>query len=276
MGNYVVVESFVKGKSEVISCEDRIVITPYYCAVIDGVTNKASVNILNRTPGFWAAELIEQAIIDLPYDCPLKMVTDLITEKIRSCYIKYGLEDDVCQYPENRFSASAVIFSVCYNEVWLIGDCQCRINGITYKNEKLVDRIFSEVRSYVNKTELLRGKTVEELQKKDIGREYILPLLKKQVIWQNSEVDSLYAYPVLDGFPVLLSKVRVISVPKCAQIVLASDGYPVLCDNLQETEKVLFNILGHDPLCIGEYLSTKGVARMNDSFDDRAYLRLQL
>ena len=30
MGNYVVVESFVKGKSEVISCEDRIVITPYY------------------------------------------------------------------------------------------------------------------------------------------------------------------------------------------------------------------------------------------------------
>ena len=36
MGNYVVVESFVKGKSEVISCEDRIVITPYYCAVIDG------------------------------------------------------------------------------------------------------------------------------------------------------------------------------------------------------------------------------------------------
>ena len=69
---------------------------------------------------------------------------------------------------------------------------------------------------------------------------------------------------------------RVISVPKCAQIVLASDGYSVLCGNLQETEKVLFNILGHDPLCIGEYLSTKGVARMNDSFDDRAYLRLQL
>ncbi|BCI64626.1 hypothetical protein [Coprobacter secundus] len=276
MGNYVVVESFVKGKSEVISCEDRIVITPYYCAVIDGATSKTPMNILNLTPGFWAAELIKQSIIDLPYDCPLKMVTELITEKIRSCYIKYGLEDDVCQHPENRFSASAAIFSVCYNEVWLIGDCQCRINGITYKNEKLVDRIFSEVRSYVNRTELLRGKTIEELQKKDVGREYILPLLKKQVIWQNSEVDSLYTYPVLDGFPVLLSKVRVISVPKCAQIVLASDGYPVLCDDLRETEKVLFDILERDPLCIEEYLSTKGVARMNDSFDDRAYLRLQL
>ena len=96
MGNYVVVESFVKGKSEVISCEDRIVITPYYCAVIDGATSKTPMKILNLTPGFWAAELIKQSIIDLPYDCPLKVVTELITEKIRSCYLvfvimKYGL-----------------------------------------------------------------------------------------------------------------------------------------------------------------------------------------
>ena len=232
MGNYVVIESFVKGKSEAIPCEDRIVITPYYCAVIDGVTSKTPMNIQDQTPGFWAAELIEQAIINLPYDC--------------------------------------------YNEVWLIGDCQCRINGITYKNEKLVDRIFSKVRSYVNRTELLKGKTVAELQEKDIGREYIFPLLRKQVIWQNSEVDSLYSYPVLDGFPVLLSKVRVISVPKYSQVVLASDGYPVLYDDLRETEKALFDILERDPLCIEEYLSTKGVARLNDSFDDRAYLRLQL
>ncbi len=276
MGNYGVIESFVKGKSEAIPCEDRIVITPYYCAVIDGVTSKTPMNIQDQTPGFWAAELIEQAIINLPYDCPLKVVTELITEKIRSCYIKYGFWDDVCQHPENRFSASAVIFSVCYNEVWLIGDCQCRINGITYKNEKLVDRIFSKVRSYVNRTELLKGKTVAELQEKDIGREYILPLLRKQVIWQNSKVDSLYTYPVLDGFPVSLSKVRVISVPKYSQVVLASDGYSVLYDDLQETEKALFDILERDPLCIEEYLSTKGVARLNDSFDDRAYLRLQL
>ena len=140
----------------------------------------------------------------------------------------------------------------------------------------MVDRIFSKVRSYVNRTELLKGKTVAELQEKDIGREYILPLLRKQVIWQNSKVDSLYTYPVLDGFPVSLSKVRVISVPKYSQVVLASDGYPVLYDDLQETEKALFDILERDPLCIEEYLSTKRVARLNDSFDDRAYLRLQL
>ena len=276
MGNYTVIESFVKGKSDVIPCEDRIVVTPYYCAVIDGATSKTSFRIQHKTPGFWAAELIESAIKKLPRNSTLNMAAGSITEKIRTFYIENEILDDVRENPENRFSASAAIFSVCRKEIWLIGDCQCYIHGIIEKNEKAIDRIFAEIRSYVNETELVMGKSIADLQEQDSGREYILPLLKKQVIWQNSPVASLYSYPVLDGFPVLLSKVKIIAVPEGATVVLASDGYPVLYDNLQETEKALSDLLQRDPLCIREYLSTKGLARTSISFDDRAYLKLKV
>ena len=58
--------------------------------------------------------------------------------------------------------------------------------------------------------------------------------------------------------------------------ILASDGYPVLADTLEETERLLACSLAEDPLRIGEHLSTKGVAAGNESFDDRTYLRMKL
>ena len=61
-----------------------------------------------------------------------------------------------------------------------------------------------------------------------------------------------------------------------ACVIMASDGYPVLADTLEETERLLACSLAEDPLRIGEHPSTKGVAAGNESFDDRTYLRIKL
>ena len=59
-------------------------------------------------------------------------------------------------------------------------------------------------------------------------------------------------------------------------IILASDGYPVLKDNLKETENILQDILLKDPLMFREYKSTKGKLKGDVSFDDRAFIKVKL
>ena len=62
-------------------------------------------------------------------------------------------------------------------------------------------------------------------------------------------------------------------VPPQTQVVLASDGYPVLKDTLAESEKSLDELLQKDPQCLWENRGTKGLVKGNQSFDDRTYVR---
>ena len=63
---------------------------------------------------------------------------------------------------------------------------------------------------------------------------------------------------------------------KIKGIVFATDGYPVIKATLIETEAYLRELLIADPMRIEKHLSTKGVAPGAVSFDDRAYLRIEL
>jgi len=63
---------------------------------------------------------------------------------------------------------------------------------------------------------------------------------------------------------------------KTKELTLASDGYPKLLDNLAEAENNLKRILISDPLCITEHIATKGLQTGQVSFDDRAYVRIEL
>ena len=66
---------------------------------------------------------------------------------------------------------------------------------------------------------------------------------------------------------------RVYTSPPQTQVVLASDGYPVLKDTLAESEKSLDELLQKDPQCLRENRGTKGLVKGNQSFDDRTYVR---
>ncbi len=84
------------------------------------------------------------------------------------------------------------------------------------------------------------------------------------------------AFSVVDGFDIPMEKVKVVKVPTGHEVVMATDGYPFLLPTLAESENALTRLLATDPLCISEYLATKGVMEGNVSFDDRAYIRLKL
>ncbi len=282
-GTATVVERFRKGKTPegradgTGLCEDGIAECPGFLAVIDGSTGKGTLRVDGKSPGRMAMEALRAAIPRLPEDADAAEAMALLTSAIRRRYEAHGLCGEAALHAENRMTASAVIFSVRRREVWMAGDCLCRFDGKTYANPKPADGILAGARADILRYFLRKGRSVAELRARDVGREWILPYLKDQCAFQNAADAGVLGCAVLDGFPPDLSRVRVVPVPpETRELVLASDGYPVLADTLEETERLLARSLAEDPLRIGQYPSTKGVAPGNVSFDDRAFLRVRL
>ena len=89
-------------------------------------------------------------------------------------------------------------------------------------------------------------------------------------------------YAVIDGFPVYMEGVKVVSLVSVLEaspdvhgheIVLASDGYPFLKSTLADSEAELAHLIATDPQCIHDFIATKGLVVGNLSFDDRTYVR---
>jgi hypothetical protein len=60
------------------------------------------------------------------------------------------------------------------------------------------------------------------------------------------------------------------------ELMIASDGYPVIGETLATSESELALLLEKDPWCVAELAGTKAVLPGQVSFDDRAYLRIRL
>ena len=78
----------------------------------------------------------------------------------------------------------------------------------------------------------------------------------------------------MDGFEIDMNQVIVVPI-EADEIILASDGYPNLFDTLKESEFFLKKVINEDPMLIRLFKSTKGVQKGQDSFDDRAYVRVK-
>lgn len=260
-----VIEQFCLGKSAEQVCEDAVVVTPYFAAVIDGSTSKKKTCPGEESPGHFAMRRVGEAIHLLPPDA------DKIT-------MLHSLNHVLNVGSDYRPTCSAAIFSYHRRVVWLVGDCQCRFSGITHKHEKLVDKVLSQIRSDILHYRLQQGlSTKEDLFQEDVGRAFILPFLRDQLYFQNAPcLSNPFRYPVFDGQPIEPDDVPEYDVMSEKEIVLATDGYPLLADTLAETEEHLHRILQCDPLCMDENCSTKGRMTGCRSFDDRAYLRLQI
>ncbi len=137
------------------------------------------------------------------------------------------------------------------------------------------DKIAADARSLFLEAEIAHGKTIEELMQHDTGRDFIIPLLKQQMIFQNKPSTGQYWFAVLDGFDVPAEGLHIVKLPEETEtIILASDGYPYLKTSLEETERTLQEILRDDPLLFRKYKSTKGITEGNISYDDRSYVKL--
>ena len=175
------------------------------------------------------------------------------------------------EHPEERITASAVVFSRRRREIWMVGDCQCLLNGQLYENPKPYEDKLAQMRAERVRQLLAEGRTPESILACDEARQAIIPAMLQEMKNQN------VSYAVIDGFRIPEHLVPVIPLDfRPWDIVLASDGYPRLFPTLAESEEWLRKQRDSDPLNIGEFKATKGFAPGNLSFDDRTYIRFSV
>lgn len=259
------IESFIKGKSpDESKCEDVIVKTDAFVAVIDGVTSKYEVLFDGKAGGRFAAETIAETIKGLDEKVTALQAFNAINDALIEKTKLYNAESG------KHLQACAIIYSKYRKEVWNYGDCALMINGERYSHSKVIDDIMAGLRAFVIALYLKDGGNLDGLYSKDVGREAILPFAKNQTAFANE--DGYFGYPVLNGTKINENYIKIYKVSEGDLVVLASDGYPKLFSTLEESEKHLEYILKTDPLSIGENMQTKLMVKGNISFDDRAYV----
>lgn len=285
-----IIESSIIGKKSPEACEDGMVVTDDFIAVIDGSTSKTP-KLLNpdMKNGRYAMMLISEYIreelkTDASVDEFCQGVTAYIYNKV---YEKLGVEERLKEHPEERLTASAILYSRTRNEVWMVGDCQAIIDEKLYENGK----------PYEEKIARKRVELIEQGLSPAEARKQIEPLLIKAMLSGQNQT-----YTVIDGFPIYREGVKVVSVSdscsvqdsvpasdsvpcsdsasasgtisvSSSEIVLASDGYPFLEPTLAASEAALAEQIANDPQNIHSFIATKGIVEGNKSFDDRTYIR---
>ena len=268
-------EQFIQGKHDAASCEDGIVVTDNFVAVIDGSTSKGKkrVNPSMRN-GRFCMELIAAFIREMPADISLDTFCEQITSRIHQAYVEAGVIDNADDRngsipPRDRLCASAIVYSNQRKEIWMIGDCQCIADGQLFTNGKPSEAALSAKRAGLFEGEAAKhgDMIVNGRLAHDYARDAILPELVTSMEGENK------TYAVIDGYPIYKEGVKVIHLKTDGEVILASDGYPYLCATLEKSEKKLKKQLSADPFNIHTFKATKGLMQGNVSFDDRAYIR---
>lgn len=239
-------------------CEDGIVVTDGYVAVIDGSTSKTSFQWQppadnGRTAMLLLSLFIEQANKD--YTC--KEFCQNATHHIFRYYEQHGDTESCRKWPERRLTASLAVYSHHWKQVWLIGDCACIVGHRIYDNVKPAEQAIA----------CYRASLIQQGMSPQKARQQIVPMLIEEMHRSQN-----LNYAVIDGFPVYQKGVKIIYAPE-GDIVLASDGYPFLHETLRDSEQALQHQLQTDPQNIHLFKATKGLCQGYYSFDDRAYIR---
>lgn len=174
----------------------------------------------------------------------------------------------LAEHPEERLTASCIVFSRLRREIWMVGDCQCIVGGQYFDNPKPCEQELAEQRAAIIRQSPLPP---QHFLINDTARAAIIPHMLETMQQQNK------SYAVIDGFVIPENKVRVITLDfQPWEIILASDGYPFLEPTLQQSEERLQQQKNNDPLNIGAFKATKAFTTGNNSFDDRAYIRFKV
>ncbi len=264
------IEQFICGKkNDSVLCEDMIVTAENFCTVIDGATSKTCPAMGGKSSGRFAAETIAHAIDLLPADIHGQEAMRRLSGILRAATAAHMTVTDKIEKP----ACSLAIYSRIRREVWRVGDIGILLDGAPHMASKGIDAVTSRARALMIETLLSQGVTVEALQADDKGRAFILPLLEQQHLFANRADDCVFGYGVMNGDEIPEKFIEVLAVGDTKEIVLASDGYPVLYPTHAQTEAHLQGVLKHDPLLYKEHASTKGLQAGQVSFDDRSYMR---
>lgn len=263
-----IIEQVLVAKNPKKKSEDGIVVTKDYIAVIDGSTSKTNRRYsLFRSNGRYAMQIISRFIRQAKGNLTCQQFCNGVSRAIASHYKKSDLAH-LAEHPEERLTASVIVFSRLNREIWMIGDCQCLVGDTYYDNPKPYEQELAEQRAAIINQ---HKEATEQFLEHDTAREAIIPRMLEAMKQQNKD------YAVVDGFSIPPQHVRVITLDfQPWDIVLASDGYPFLESTLEASESRLDWQRKNDPLNIGEFKATKAFALGNNSFDDRAYIRFRV
>lgn len=269
-----IIEQFILGKKNQEECEDNIFVGKNYAAVIDGATSTGHIKINGKKGGKYLSEKIKEILERVDNEImDSQTLIDHINEKIKVGYKDAGLETS---NKENVPAAAVVIYNFNAGEIIFVGDCAALIigeNETVFNNENRVNEYNSQIRAQFIKLNMMKKKSEIKSVEDDMGREYIKPLIQLQRMYENTTGHE-FSYSTLNGFT---KEIRIEKIPDDTQyIVLASDGYPELASTLSKSEELLAELLREDPLMIYKYKSVKGYYGTGNSFDDRAYLKLEI
>lgn len=266
-----VIETFIQGKASQELCEDALCLTDGFAAVIDGVTSKSDFRYEGKTTGKLAAEIALQVLEKLDQDADAGRFISLVNQEMNAFYQRTA-------FPYSReqqgLQAVCAVYSEKRREIWLIGDCQVCVDGISYLNPKPSDEILAQMRSLV--LNIVRVQCPEKFLEKEtqkMARDLIEPWILGATVFAN-DGSSSYGYSVLNGQEIPEALIRVIRLDQEEhEVILTSDGYPRVEATLERSEAALAEVLREDRECCRLYRSTKGVKEGCKSFDDRTYIR---
>ena len=106
-----ITEHFICGKHTAADCEDGIVLANDFAAVIDGSTSKTPTRLEpSMKNGRFAMLLISEYIKQMPADYTMDDFCRGITLRFAEEYDKRGITERMAEHPEERLTASAVIY----------------------------------------------------------------------------------------------------------------------------------------------------------------------
>ncbi len=273
MASFRVLESHLCSKTGAADGgDDLLVVTPHFAAVLDGATDSSGALYGGVGAARFVAQIGAQVTKTLSPDVAAHEAVIQMSEAV-----KEGLQDArPDRAPSRPLCFVLVMYSAARRELWRVGDPQYLIDGEGHNPQMAVDEVVVKARQLVVQAHQFAGTSAQALRRDDPGREVIRPMLELQTRFMN-RADSLYGYGAISGGEVPTKFVEIIKVPTAArEIVLASDGYPQVYATLRESEAWLKHVLAHDPLLTELHVAAKGRHPENASFDDRAYLRLEL
>jgi glycerophosphoryl diester phosphodiesterase len=279
------IEMFTMGKkgTEVLN-EDAIFVSDRFIAAIDGCTSKSKKSFDGVSGGKVATNLIIEVLEKCSSTDHVDL--DLIMNNIKKSFADFYKANDMYEQngfvnPVDKIAASMVIYMKQENALYFIGDCQAGFivagQFQHIDNKKRTSQLHAEMRAYIIQSYIKLGINQEsDLQSNDFARDILLPHIANEAVFAN-DPNSEFGYPVINGDNVPSSLIRKVDIPNdCKEVVLATDGYPMLFKTLNESEEHLKMSIEQDPFCYKLTHETKGIGDGLVAGDDRAYVRFEV
>lgn len=259
-----ILESALVPRSPTEPCADRLVLGEHVAGVADGATAK-------------------------PWDAPGAPTGTQLAETLSVMLSAIGPDADAATTVEaatalvadqlGHRTGSAVSFCLVHTpsrQIWRVGEARVLVDRQSWPPRPTGESVVAAARALVLRAELNDGTSRDRLAADDPGRAAVQGLLHALVRMRNV-ADARCGTAAIDGKPVpeAFVEVRTLPASRC-EIVVTTDGYPAAAPTLAEAEQALAERLERDPLMIEDPPETKGLRPGANSFDDRAYLRLEL